>query len=63
MSFSSYGPRVKAPHGGTFISPGFHGRPREQTAAERTPPGQYVVNDFPVLSAGPFKDGLQVPTR
>jgi DMSO/TMAO reductase YedYZ molybdopterin-dependent catalytic subunit len=37
----------------TFISPGFRGRTRDQTTADRLPPGQYVVRDFPVLSAGP----------
>jgi DMSO/TMAO reductase YedYZ molybdopterin-dependent catalytic subunit len=36
-----------------FISRGFRGRPREQAPAGRLPPGQYVVRDFPVLSAGP----------
>jgi DMSO/TMAO reductase YedYZ molybdopterin-dependent catalytic subunit len=34
------------------ISRGFRGRPRQVDAA-RVPPGQYVTNDFPVLSAGP----------
>jgi DMSO/TMAO reductase YedYZ molybdopterin-dependent catalytic subunit len=37
----------------TFISPGFRGRTRDQASAGRLPPGQYVVRDFPVLSAGP----------
>jgi DMSO/TMAO reductase YedYZ molybdopterin-dependent catalytic subunit len=37
----------------SFISRGFVGRPREAGAANRVPPGQYVVHDFPVLSAGP----------
>jgi len=37
----------------TFISPGFRGKPRDQSTAGRLPPGQYVVRDFPVLSAGP----------
>ena len=38
-----------------FISRGFKGRPRETDAAikERIPPGQFVTDDFPVLSAGP----------
>jgi DMSO/TMAO reductase YedYZ molybdopterin-dependent catalytic subunit len=36
-----------------FISRGFRGRPREQAPAGRLPPGQYLVRDFPVLSAGP----------
>ena len=35
------------------ISRGFHGRPRRDVDPARVPPGQYVVNDFPVLSAGP----------
>jgi DMSO/TMAO reductase YedYZ molybdopterin-dependent catalytic subunit len=34
------------------VSRGFHGRRREVDPA-RVPPGQYVVDDFPVLSAGP----------
>ncbi len=34
------------------ISRGFHGR-RKTAAADRVPPGQYVTEDFPVLSAGP----------
>jgi DMSO/TMAO reductase YedYZ molybdopterin-dependent catalytic subunit len=33
--------------------PAFQGRPRDQTAADRLPPGQYLTRDFPVLSAGP----------
>src|SRR5690242_13351762 len=37
----------------TSISRGFHGRPRQPGTAGRVPPGQYLVNDFPVLSAGP----------
>ena len=36
-----------------FISRGFQGRRRDQASADRVPPGQYVVQDFPVLSAGP----------
>jgi DMSO/TMAO reductase YedYZ molybdopterin-dependent catalytic subunit len=36
-----------------FITRGFRGRPREQAPAGRLPPGQYLVRDFPVLSAGP----------
>jgi DMSO/TMAO reductase YedYZ molybdopterin-dependent catalytic subunit len=35
------------------ISRGFHGRPQLDVDAARIPPGQYVTNDFPVLSAGP----------
>jgi DMSO/TMAO reductase YedYZ molybdopterin-dependent catalytic subunit len=45
-------------HGGDFggrsvvgiISPGFHGRRRKGV---NLPPGQYLTEDFPVLSAGP----------
>ena len=35
------------------ISRGFHGRRRPDAEASRTPPGQYLTDDFPVLSAGP----------
>jgi DMSO/TMAO reductase YedYZ molybdopterin-dependent catalytic subunit len=35
----------------SFISRGFRGRQREQS--DRLPPGQYLVRDWPVLSAGP----------
>jgi DMSO/TMAO reductase YedYZ molybdopterin-dependent catalytic subunit len=35
------------------ISRGFRGRPRRGVDPARVPPGQYVVYDFPVLSAGP----------
>jgi len=40
-----------------FVTRGFTGR-REQPdgiadARRRTPPGQYLTTDFPVLSAGP----------
>jgi DMSO/TMAO reductase YedYZ molybdopterin-dependent catalytic subunit len=35
------------------ISQGFSGRRRPDVDPARVPPGQYVVNDFPVLSAGP----------
>jgi DMSO/TMAO reductase YedYZ molybdopterin-dependent catalytic subunit len=34
-----------------IVSPGFSGRPRESRAT--LPPGQYLTEDFPVLSAGP----------
>ncbi|WP_089158099.1 sulfite oxidase-like oxidoreductase [Micromonospora sp. NBS 11-29] len=34
-----------------IVSPGFQGRPRASGAA--LPPGQYLTDDFPVLSAGP----------
>jgi DMSO/TMAO reductase YedYZ molybdopterin-dependent catalytic subunit len=36
-----------------FVSRGFRGRPRRDVDSSRVPPGQYVVDDFPVLSAGP----------
>ena len=35
------------------VSRGFRGRQRDPALAERTPPGQYLTEDFPVLSAGP----------
>ncbi len=40
---------------GQVISRGFFGKRRAPDAekANRLPPGQYVTNDFPVLSAGP----------
>jgi len=34
-----------------IVTPGFRGRRREMS--DRLPPGQYLVDDFPVLSAGP----------
>jgi DMSO/TMAO reductase YedYZ molybdopterin-dependent catalytic subunit len=34
-----------------IVSPGFHGRPRG--SGPQLPPGQYLTEDFPVLSAGP----------
>jgi DMSO/TMAO reductase YedYZ molybdopterin-dependent catalytic subunit len=34
-----------------IVSPGFQGRPR--ASRPELPPGQYLTNDFPVLSAGP----------
>ena len=34
-----------------IVSPGFEGRRR--AGGEKLPPGQYLVTDFPVLSAGP----------
>ncbi len=37
----------------SFISRGFQGRRRDAGDAARVPPGQHVVADFPVLSAGP----------
>src|SRR5258707_12412046 len=36
-----------------LFSRGFRGRPRRDVDPARIPPGQYVVDDFPVLSAGP----------
>jgi len=36
-----------------LISRGFGGKRRRDVDPSRVPPGQYVVNDFPVLSAGP----------
>jgi DMSO/TMAO reductase YedYZ molybdopterin-dependent catalytic subunit len=36
-----------------FVSRGFRGRRRSDVDPSRIPPGQYVVDDFPVLSAGP----------
>ena len=36
-----------------FISRGFVGKRRQVAAANRIPPGQHAVSDFPVLSAGP----------
>ena len=35
------------------VSRGFRGRRREGGDAARLPPGQYLTDDFPVLSAGP----------
>ncbi|MDQ3894569.1 MAG: sulfite oxidase-like oxidoreductase [Actinomycetota bacterium] len=37
----------------SFISRGFRGRRRADVSAGRLPPGQYLVDGFPVLSAGP----------
>ena len=37
----------------SFISRGFRGRRRETMEGDRLPRGQYLVHDFPVLSAGP----------
>ena len=36
-----------------FVSPGFRGHSRRRDQADRLPPGQYLTDDFPVLSAGP----------
>ena len=35
------------------ISRGFFGRRHDTEQGDRLPPGQYLANDFPVLSAGP----------
>src|SRR5437870_4057282 len=35
------------------LSRGFRGRRRTDVDSSRVPPGQYVTDDFPVLSAGP----------
>jgi len=37
----------------SFITRGFGGRRRSESPPGRVPPGQYVTDDFPVLSAGP----------
>lgn len=37
----------------TFVSRGFKGRRQVEAVPDRVPPGQYVTDDFPVLSAGP----------
>lgn len=37
----------------SFATRGFKGRRQVDAPSERIPPGQYVTNDFPVLSAGP----------
>jgi DMSO/TMAO reductase YedYZ molybdopterin-dependent catalytic subunit len=36
-----------------FVTRGFQGRRREGDDGGRVPPGQYLTDDFPVLSAGP----------
>jgi DMSO/TMAO reductase YedYZ molybdopterin-dependent catalytic subunit len=38
---------------GGILSRGFRGRRREVERSDRVPPGQYLTEDFPVLSAGP----------
>src|SRR5437899_6655946 len=38
-----------------IISRGFKGRRRDDAPRDRVPPGQYVTDDFPVLSAGPTR--------
>jgi len=37
----------------SFVSRGFRGRRRDDAPDGRVPPGQYVTDGFPVLSAGP----------
>jgi DMSO/TMAO reductase YedYZ molybdopterin-dependent catalytic subunit len=37
----------------SFVSRGFRGRRRDDATDDRVPPGQYVTDGFPVLSAGP----------
>jgi DMSO/TMAO reductase YedYZ molybdopterin-dependent catalytic subunit len=37
----------------SFVSRGFRGKRRDEGPSGRLPPGQYLVGDFPVLSAGP----------
>src|SRR5215831_18141020 len=41
--------------GDNIVSRGFHGR-RRSSPDGRVPPGQYLVDDFPVLTAGPTPD-------
>ncbi len=36
-----------------FVSRGFRGKRRDAGDSSRVPPGQHIVSDFPVLSAGP----------
>src|SRR4051812_46666886 len=38
---------------GPLFSPGFLGERQRTDVPHRVPPGQHVVRDFPVLSAGP----------
>ena len=42
----------------SYVSRGFRGRRREDADSSRVPPGQYVTDDFPVLSAGPTPQTL-----
>jgi DMSO/TMAO reductase YedYZ molybdopterin-dependent catalytic subunit len=37
----------------TYVTRGFKGKRAVERAGDRVPPGQYVTEDFPVLSAGP----------
>ena len=36
-----------------IVSRGFKGRRADDVPRDRVPPGQYVTDDYPVLSAGP----------
>ena len=36
-----------------YVSRGFHGKREKEREDSRLPPGQYLSQDFPVLSAGP----------
>ncbi|HYM96558.1 MAG TPA: sulfite oxidase-like oxidoreductase [Candidatus Sulfotelmatobacter sp.] len=36
-----------------LVSRGFRGKRRDSASSSRVPPGQHIVDDFPVLSAGP----------
>ena len=36
-----------------IVTRGFVGRPHTTDRGQRVPPGQYLTDDFPVLSAGP----------
>ena len=36
-----------------FLTRGFRGRRRADFSTDRIPPGQYVTDDFPILTAGP----------
>jgi DMSO/TMAO reductase YedYZ molybdopterin-dependent catalytic subunit len=36
-----------------YVSRGFRGKRAKEREGSRVPPGQYLVDDFPVLSAGP----------
>jgi DMSO/TMAO reductase YedYZ molybdopterin-dependent catalytic subunit len=47
---------VSSGRGVRRVSRGFTGRARDRSVDERLPPGQYLVRDFPVLSAGPTPD-------
>ena len=37
----------------TYVTRGFKGKRAKERESSRVPPGQYVTEDFPVLSAGP----------